>query len=102
MSVRLRSQPRLAFHASAILKEPETYEHVKPESVGNHRRVMVSDQGGKSNFVNELARRGVEVDKADPRLDSLIAIVKEREAEGYAYERRMQVLKFWRANNWAL
>ncbi|MEM7067810.1 MAG: citramalate synthase [Pseudomonadota bacterium] len=77
---------KAGIHASAILKEPETYEHVKPESVGNNRRVMVSDQGGKSNFLNELSRRGIEVDKNDPHLDTLISIVKEREALGYAYE----------------
>lgn len=77
---------KAGIHASAILKEPETYEHVKPESVGNDRRVMVSDQGGKSNFMNELARRGIEVEKSNPKLDSLISIVKGREASGYAYE----------------
>ncbi|WP_163271575.1 citramalate synthase [Chelativorans alearense] len=77
---------KAGIHASAILKEPETYEHVPPEAVGNTRRVMVSDQGGKSNFIAELKRRGVKVDKADPRLDTLVALVKEREAIGYAYE----------------
>ncbi|MFC5583877.1 citramalate synthase [Nitratireductor kimnyeongensis] len=77
---------KAGIHASAVLKEPETYEHVAPESVGNTRRVMVSDQGGKSNFIAELKRRGIAVDKADPRLDTLIALVKEREAQGYAYE----------------
>ncbi|MEO0329489.1 MAG: citramalate synthase [Pseudomonadota bacterium] len=77
---------KAGIHASALLKEPETYEHIKPEWVGNNRRVMVSDQGGKSNFLNELARRGVKVDKNDPNLDALISIVKEREAAGYAYE----------------
>ncbi|EKF20363.1 citramalate synthase [Nitratireductor pacificus] len=77
---------KAGIHASAVLKEPETYEHVPPETVGNTRRVMVSDQGGRSNFIAELKRRGIAVDKADPRLDTLIARVKEREAEGYAYE----------------
>ncbi len=77
---------KAGIHASAVLKEPETYEHVPPETVGNRRRVMVSDQGGKSNFIAELKRRGIVVDKADPRLDTLIARVKEREAQGYAYE----------------
>src|SRR5690606_39710404 len=62
------------------------YEHIPPESVGNTRRVMVSDQGGKSNFIAELKRRGIAVAKDDPRLDTLIALVKEREAQGYAYE----------------
>jgi len=77
---------KAGIHASALLKDPRTYEHVPPESVGNFRKVMVSDQGGKSNFINALKRRGIEVGKDDPRLDKLITIVKEREASGYAYE----------------
>jgi 2-isopropylmalate synthase len=77
---------KAGIHASALLKDPRTYEHVPPETVGNFRKVMVSDQGGKSNFLNALKRRGIEVAKDDPRLDTLITIVKEREAEGYAYE----------------
>jgi 2-isopropylmalate synthase len=77
---------KAGIHASAIAKEPKTYEHVEPHLVGNKRRVMVSDQGGKSNFISELSARGIHVDKADPKLDTLIALVKEREAIGYAYE----------------
>jgi 2-isopropylmalate synthase len=77
---------KAGIHASALLKEPETYEHVPPDTVGNTRRVMVSDQGGKSNFIAELKRRGIAVAKDDPRLDTLVSLVKEREAEGYAYE----------------
>lgn len=77
---------KAGIHASALLKDPRTYEHVPPESVGNFRKVMVSDQGGKSNFINALKRRGIEVAKDDPKLDQLISIVKEREASGYAYE----------------
>ncbi|MGS1096033.1 citramalate synthase [Aquamicrobium terrae] len=77
---------KAGIHASALAKEPSTYEHVEPESVGNRRKVMVSDQGGKANFLVELKRRGIEVSRDDPRLDTLVAMVKEREAEGYAYE----------------
>ena len=77
---------KAGIHASALLKDPATYEHVPPESVGNARNVMISDQGGRSNFIDMLRRRGIEVAKADPRLDTLIAIVKERESQGYAYE----------------
>ncbi|NTG49123.1 citramalate synthase [Agrobacterium rhizogenes] len=77
---------KAGIHASALLKDPRTYEHVPPETVGNFRKVMVSDQGGKSNFINALKRRGIEVGKDDPKLDRLIQIVKEREATGYAYE----------------
>ena len=77
---------KAGIHASALLKDPRTYEHVTPESVGNLRKVMVSDQGGKSNFINALKLRGIAVAKDDPKLDRLIEIVKEREATGYAYE----------------
>jgi 2-isopropylmalate synthase len=77
---------KAGIHASALLKDPRTYEHVPPETVGNFRKVMVSDQGGKANFINALKRRGIEVSKDDPKLDRLISIVKERESTGYAYE----------------
>ncbi len=77
---------KAGIHASALIKDPSTYEHVEPEKVGNRRNLMVSDQGGKSNFLDQLSRRGIVVAKSDPRLDTLIAVVKEREAEGYAYE----------------
>lgn len=77
---------KAGIHASALLKDPRTYEHVTPESVGNLRKVMVSDQGGKANFINALKLRGITVRKDDPKLDQLIQIVKEREATGYAYE----------------
>jgi 2-isopropylmalate synthase len=77
---------KAGIHASALAKEPETYEHVPPETVGNRRRVLVSDQAGKSNLLAELARIGMTLDKADPRLDTLLAEVKQREAEGYAYD----------------
>jgi len=77
---------KAGIHASAILKEPETYEHVKPETVGNRRKVLVSDQAGKANVVAELERIGLTVNKDDPRLTRLLDTVKEREAIGYAYE----------------
>ncbi|MGI9481209.1 MAG: citramalate synthase, partial [Hyphomicrobiales bacterium] len=77
---------KAGIHASAILKEPETYEHIAPETVGNRRKLLVSDQAGKSNLLAELKRVGMEVDKSDTRLDALLREVKEREAEGYAYD----------------
>ncbi len=73
-------------HASAVSKEPRTYEHVPPESVGNTRKLLVSNQAGRSNILAELARVGMEVDKDDPRLGTLLEDVKAREALGYAYE----------------
>ena len=77
---------KAGIHASAILKEPATYEHVVPESVGNRRRVLVSDQAGKSNLVHELERLGIPLGKEDARIGRLLEEVKAREAVGYAYE----------------
>jgi len=77
---------KAGIHASAVAKDPTTYEHVVPETVGNHRKVLVSDQAGKSNVLAELKRLGIEVDRDDPRLNRLLDTLKEREAEGYAYE----------------
>ncbi len=77
---------KAGIHASAILKEPETYEHVPPESVGNRRRVLVSNQAGKSNVLSELERFGIEIPKGDARVGKLLDEVKAREAMGYAYE----------------
>jgi 2-isopropylmalate synthase len=77
---------KAGIHASAILKDPATYEHVAPAAVGNRRKVMVSDQGGRSNVLAELERVGIAVDKDDPRVARLLDTVKEREAAGYAYE----------------
>jgi 2-isopropylmalate synthase len=77
---------KAGIHASAIMKEPATYEHVPPDAVGNRRKLLVSDQAGKSNVLAELERIGIKVDKDDPRLARLLEVVKEREAIGYAYE----------------
>jgi 2-isopropylmalate synthase len=77
---------KAGIHASAVLKDPRTYEHVEPESVGNHRRLLVSDQAGKSNILAELDRIGVKLAKDDPRVSRLLEEVKEKEAQGYAYE----------------
>jgi 2-isopropylmalate synthase len=77
---------KTGIHASAVLKDPQTYEHVRPESVGNHRKVLVSDQAGRSNVIAALDRAGVTYDKSDPKLTRLVEELKDREAAGFAYE----------------
>ncbi len=67
-------------------KDPRTYEHVPPEAVGNRRRMLVSDQAGRSNILGELDRIGIAVPKDDPRISRLLDEVKQRESYGYAYE----------------
>src|ERR1700730_835694 len=77
---------KAGIHASAVLKDPQTYEHVSPEAVGNRRKVLVSDQAGRSNVIAELERAGIPYDKNDAKLVRLVEELKEREAAGYAYE----------------
>lgn len=77
---------KAGLHASAIVKNPTTYEHVPPESVGNERVIPMSNQAGRSNLVDRLGKAGIEVDKSDKRLGPLLALVKEREDNGFAYD----------------
>jgi 2-isopropylmalate synthase len=93
--VPLRSAPyvgasafahKAGLHASAILKDPTTYEHIPPEAVGNARVIPMSNQAGQSNLRARLASAGIEVDAKDGRLGRILEIIKEREDQGYAYD----------------
>ncbi|WP_136644643.1 citramalate synthase [Tabrizicola sp. YIM 78059] len=93
--VPLRSAPyvgasafahKAGLHASAILKDPSTYEHIDPALVGNERVIPMSNQAGLSNLRARLASAGIEVDPKDPRLGRIIEVVKAREDQGYAYD----------------
>ncbi len=77
---------KAGLHASAILKDPSTYEHVDPARVGNARIVPMSNQAGQSNLRKRLAEAGLEVEKGDPALGRILERIKAREAEGYAYD----------------
>jgi 2-isopropylmalate synthase len=77
---------KAGLHASAILKDPTTYEHVPPETVGNARVIPMSNQAGQSNLRERLRAAGIEVKPGDPRLGRILEIVKEREDQGYAYD----------------
>ncbi len=73
-------------HSSAVLKDPRTYEHVPPETVGNARKILVSDQAGRSNLLARLAELGIDVDAKDTRINRLLEEVKQREYLGYTYD----------------
>jgi 2-isopropylmalate synthase len=77
---------KAGIHASALIKAPETYEHVPPESVGNERRILVSKQGGRSSLTAALERFGLPSDKEDARVQALLDEIKTREDQGYSYE----------------
>lgn len=77
---------KAGLHASAILKAPQTYEHIDPALVGNARVIPMSNQAGQSNLRRRLAEAGIEVEKGDPALGRMLTEVKEREDRGYTYD----------------
>lgn len=77
---------KAGLHASAILKDPSTYEHIEPSLVGNARIIPMSNQAGQSNLRRRLESAGLKITKGDPALARILDEVKSREAEGYAYD----------------
>ena len=73
-------------HVSAVSKDPKTYEHIDPSLVGNMRNIIVSDQAGKSNIMSRLNKYGIKIDKNDPKVQTLLNEVKDREFVGYSYD----------------
>ena len=73
-------------HVSAVSKNPKTYEHIDPSLVGNVRNIIVSDQAGKSNIMLRLNKYGIKIDKNDPKVQTLLNEVKDREFVGYSYD----------------
>ena len=77
---------KAGLHASAIAKDPTTYEHIDPALVGNVRIVPMSNQAGQSNLRERLAQAGLSVVPGDAALGRILDQIKENEARGYAYD----------------
>jgi len=77
---------KAGLHASAIAKDPTTYEHIDPALVGNSRIVPMSNQAGQSNLRQRLAQAGIEVEAGDPAMARILDRIKEMEARGYSYD----------------
>ncbi|MEL7093393.1 MAG: citramalate synthase [Pseudomonadota bacterium] len=77
---------KAGLHASAILKDPTTYEHVDPSTVGNARIIPMSNQAGQSNLRKRLGEMGLEVAKGNPALARILDRIKAREDAGYSYD----------------
>ncbi len=73
-------------HVSAVERNPLTYEHIEPDKVGNIRRILISDQSGRSNVLHKAEKWGLKIDSKDPVLTSIIKELKELENLGYQYE----------------
>ena len=77
---------KAGLHASAILKDPATYEHIDPADVGNARIIPMSNQAGQSNLRKRLGEMGLDVPPKDPALTLILDRIKAREAQGYSYD----------------
>jgi 2-isopropylmalate synthase len=77
---------KAGLHASAIAKDPTTYEHIDPALVGNSRVVPMSNQAGQSNLRQRLAQAGIEVEANDPAMPRILDRIKEMAARGYSYD----------------
>ncbi len=77
---------KAGLHASAILKNPATYEHVDPDLIGNARIIPMSNQAGQSNLRARLSAIGIALNPGDDRLSRILDVVKDREDQGYAYD----------------
>ena len=77
---------KAGLHASAILKDPQTYEHIDPRVVGNERIIPMSNQAGQSNLKKRLMDAGLDINTQDSRLSEILNAIKDREDRGYAYD----------------
>src|SRR5437899_10472595 len=73
-------------HVSAVLKHPETYEHIDPQAVGNHRRVLVSELAGKSNILWKAREYGIDIDRDTPDSRRILEQLKALEDQGFQFE----------------
>ncbi|AFY65999.1 citramalate synthase [Geitlerinema sp. PCC 7407] len=73
-------------HVSAVERNPLTYEHLPPETVGNRRRIVISDQSGLSNILAKARGFGIELNKQDPTSRQILQRLKVLESEGYQFE----------------
>lgn len=77
---------KAGIHINAILKNPRTYEHIEPHLVGNRRKVLISDQTGKSGLIQKAEEIELGLDKDAPKAKQLLKLLQDREHEGYHFE----------------
>ncbi|MDD4956152.1 MAG: citramalate synthase [Candidatus Omnitrophica bacterium] len=73
-------------HVNAMLKNPRTYEHLPPETVGNKRRMLISELSGKSSIIDKAGEMGINMDKDSRRVKEILNCVQDMEKAGYQFE----------------
>jgi len=74
------------WHADAVEKDPRTCEHVVPDTIGNRRRVLVSELAGKGSVAAKARSIGIDIDRKDQRTKELVGRLKALEEAGYQFE----------------
>lgn len=79
---------KAGIHVSALLKNPGTYEHIPPETVGNIRRVLVSELSGMSNIVYKADELDLDIDltQTNPETKAVLEKIKDLEHQGFQFE----------------
>ena len=77
---------KAGLHASAIKVSPELYNHLDPSVVGNDQRILVTEMAGRASVELKSRELGVDVTGRPEVVGSVVATVKEREADGWSYE----------------
>ncbi|MGE5197471.1 MAG: citramalate synthase [Deltaproteobacteria bacterium] len=73
-------------HINAVMKNPRAYEHIEPELVGNRRRMLVSELGGKTGILLRARELDLDLNKEDPKTAKILALVQKLEKQGYHFE----------------
>ena len=73
-------------HASGVSRQSKTYEHVKPEHVGNIRRILISDQSGIASIKDKIAGKNYDFTIKSEDYKKILSYIKELEWQGYAFE----------------
>jgi len=77
---------KAGLHVSAIRKSPETYEHIRPDLVGNSQRILISDLAGRANILRKAEEFGIKLDSDSTQLHDIITQLKDLESQGFQFE----------------
>ena len=73
-------------HINAVMKIPVSYEHIMPEKVGNHRRILVSELSGKTSIILKAKEMELDLTKDDPQTKRILKLIQSLENQGYYFE----------------
>lgn len=73
-------------HINAVMKNPQTYEHIDPNLVGNRRRILLSELAGKTGILVRAKELELDLSKEDPQTKKILKLIQKLEHQGYHFE----------------